>query len=33
MDLKYSKKYPPGFEIFKPVCNSVELAKMFLILN
>ena len=23
----YSKKYPPKFEIFKPVCNSVELAK------
>lgn len=22
----YSKKYPPQFEIFKPVCNSVELA-------
>lgn len=21
----YSKKYPPAFEIFKPVCNSVEL--------
>lgn len=21
----YSKKYPPQFEIFKPVCNSVEL--------
>jgi lipid A ethanolaminephosphotransferase len=21
----YSKKYPPRFEIFKPVCNSVEL--------
>ena len=21
----YSKKYPPNFEIFKPVCNSVEL--------
>jgi len=23
----YSKKYPPQFEVFKPVCNSVELAK------
>jgi lipid A ethanolaminephosphotransferase len=23
----YSKKYPPQFEAFKPVCNSVELAK------
>jgi len=23
----YSKKYPPQFELFKPVCNSVELAK------
>ncbi|MFT3933709.1 MAG: phosphoethanolamine--lipid A transferase EptA [Chitinophagaceae bacterium] len=23
----YSKKYPPSFETFKPVCNSVELAK------
>ena len=23
----YSKKYPPAFEIFKPVCNTVELAK------
>lgn len=23
----YSKKYPPHFEIFKPVCNSVELGK------
>lgn len=23
----YSKKYPPKFETFKPVCNSVELAK------
>ncbi|WP_293871412.1 phosphoethanolamine--lipid A transferase EptA [Flavobacterium sp.] len=23
----YSKKYPPNFEIFKPVCNSVELGK------
>jgi lipid A ethanolaminephosphotransferase len=23
----YNKKYPPKFEIFKPVCNSVELAK------
>ncbi|MEO6315661.1 MAG: phosphoethanolamine--lipid A transferase EptA [Chitinophagaceae bacterium] len=23
----YSKKYPPQFETFKPVCNSVELAK------
>ena len=23
----YSKKYPPKFEIFKPVCNSVELGK------
>ncbi|MFZ4671307.1 MAG: phosphoethanolamine--lipid A transferase EptA [Flavobacterium sp.] len=23
----YSKKYPPQFEMFKPVCNSVELAK------
>lgn len=22
----YSKKYPPQFEVFKPVCNSVELA-------
>lgn len=22
----YSKKYPPQFEMFKPVCNSVELA-------
>ena len=22
----YSKKYPPQFETFKPVCNSVELA-------
>lgn len=21
----YSKKYPPNFEVFKPVCNSVEL--------
>lgn len=24
---EYSKKYPSQFEIFKPVCNSVELAK------
>ena len=24
---KYSKKYPPQFETFKPVCNSVELGK------
>ncbi|MDE3247413.1 MAG: phosphoethanolamine--lipid A transferase EptA [Bacteroidota bacterium] len=24
---EYSKKYPTQFEIFKPVCNSVELAK------
>lgn len=24
---EYSKKYPPQFETFKPVCNSVELAK------
>jgi lipid A ethanolaminephosphotransferase len=24
---EYSKKYPPAFETFKPVCNSVELAK------
>lgn len=23
----YSKKYPPGFEVFKPVCDKVELAK------
>ncbi|HMC01983.1 MAG TPA: phosphoethanolamine--lipid A transferase EptA, partial [Flavobacteriaceae bacterium] len=23
----YSKKYPPEFETFKPVCNSVELGK------
>lgn len=23
----YSKKYPPQFEIYKPVCNSVELGK------
>lgn len=23
----YSKKYPPKFETFKPVCNSVELGK------
>ncbi|KUG13335.1 phosphoethanolamine--lipid A transferase EptA [Elizabethkingia miricola] len=23
----YSKKYPPQFETFKPVCNSVELSK------
>lgn len=23
----YSKKYPPQFEIFKPVCNTVELGK------
>ncbi len=23
----YSKKYPPQFETFKPVCNTVELAK------
>lgn len=23
----YSKKYPPSFETFKPVCNSVELGK------
>jgi lipid A ethanolaminephosphotransferase len=23
----YSKKYPPQFEAFKPVCNSVELSK------
>ena len=23
----YSKKYPPAFETFKPVCNSVELGK------
>jgi lipid A ethanolaminephosphotransferase len=23
----YSKKYPPQFEVFKPVCNSVELSK------
>ena len=23
----YSKKYPPQFEAFKPVCNSVELGK------
>lgn len=22
----YSKKYPPQFEVFKPVCNTVELA-------
>ncbi|GET45625.1 phosphoethanolamine--lipid A transferase EptA [Capnocytophaga felis] len=22
----YNKKYPPEFEVFKPVCNSVELA-------
>lgn len=22
---QYSKKYPPRFEVFKPVCNSVEL--------
>ncbi|GIJ93552.1 phosphoethanolamine transferase EptA [Capnocytophaga stomatis] len=22
----YNKKYPPQFEVFKPVCNSVELA-------
>ena len=22
----YSKKYPPQFEVFKPVCNSVEVA-------
>jgi lipid A ethanolaminephosphotransferase len=24
---EYSKKYPPQFETFKPVCNSVELGK------
>lgn len=24
---EYSKKYPPRFETFKPVCNSVELSK------
>jgi lipid A ethanolaminephosphotransferase len=24
---EYSKKYPPQFETFKPVCNNVELAK------
>lgn len=24
---EYSKKYPSQFEVFKPVCNSVELAK------
>ena len=24
---EYSKKYPPKFEMFRPVCNSVELAK------
>lgn len=24
---EYSKKYPPQFETFRPVCNSVELAK------
>lgn len=24
---KYNKKYPPQFEKFKPVCNSVELGK------
>lgn len=24
---EYSKKYPPKFETFRPVCNSVELAK------
>ncbi len=23
----YSQKYPPQFEVFKPVCNSVELGK------
>ena len=23
----YSKKYPPQFEIFKPVCNTVDLSK------
>jgi lipid A ethanolaminephosphotransferase len=23
----YNKKYPPQFETFKPVCNSVELGK------
>jgi lipid A ethanolaminephosphotransferase len=23
---QYSKKYPPKFEVFKPVCNSVELS-------
>ncbi len=23
----YSNKYPPQFEVFKPVCNSVELSK------
>lgn len=23
----YSKKYPPRFEVFKPVCNSVELGE------
>jgi lipid A ethanolaminephosphotransferase len=23
---QYSKKYPPRFEVFEPVCNSVELA-------
>ncbi len=23
----YNKKYPPQFEVFKPVCNSVELGK------
>ncbi|GHT32193.1 phosphoethanolamine transferase EptA [Bacteroidia bacterium] len=23
---QYSKRYPPKFEVFKPVCNSVELA-------
>ena len=23
----YSKKYPPQFEVFKPVCNSIELSK------
>jgi lipid A ethanolaminephosphotransferase len=23
---QYSKKYPPEFEVFKPVCNSVELS-------
>jgi lipid A ethanolaminephosphotransferase len=24
---EYSKKYPPQFETFKPICNSVELGK------